>query len=39
LVCFASTFMLLSCHVCETSFKGTGWPGEGLEGVPIMSLE
>ena len=35
---FASISMLFSCDVCETSSEGTGWPGQGLEGVPIMSL-
>ena len=30
--------MFLSCNVCKTSFRETGWPGQGLERVPIMSL-
>ena len=35
---FTAIFMFLSCDVCETSCRATGWPGQGLEGVPRMSL-
>ena len=35
---FPAISMLFSCDVCETSFKETGWPGQGLGGVPIMSF-
>ena len=35
---FPAISMLFSCDVCETRFRATAWPGQGLEGVPRMSL-
>ena len=35
---FYCNFHFLFCSVCNTCFSDPGWPGLGLERVPIMSL-